>query len=154
MNFYINLAVFDFFLRERGREEERERNIDAWEIYQSVASCTPPMGTWPTTQACALTGNWTGDLLVGRPLLNAWATPARWFFSSFKCVCEWTYSLLSIYCRPSIFLGMRIDGSEDRLGPCSQHFLFMKNSLLQFFVYLLFQKKFSTWPVTRDPRTE
>ena len=29
MNFYINLAVFDFFLRERGREEERERNIDA-----------------------------------------------------------------------------------------------------------------------------
>ena len=29
-----------------------------------------PPGTWPTTQACALTGNQTGDLLVCRPALN------------------------------------------------------------------------------------
>ena len=28
------------------------------------------LGTWPTTQACALTGNQTGNLLVGRPVLN------------------------------------------------------------------------------------
>ena len=29
----------------------------------------PQLGTWPTTQACALTGNPTGDLLVHRPAL-------------------------------------------------------------------------------------
>ena len=28
------------------------------------------LGTWPATQACALTGNQTGDLLVRRPALN------------------------------------------------------------------------------------
>ena len=27
-----------------------------------VASHMPPPGTWPTTQACALTGNGTNDL--------------------------------------------------------------------------------------------
>ena len=30
----------------------------------------PLLGTWPETQACALTGNQTGDLLVLRPVLN------------------------------------------------------------------------------------
>ena len=32
-----------------------------------VACRTPLLGTWPATQACALTGNWTGDPLVHRP---------------------------------------------------------------------------------------
>ena len=30
----------------------------------------PHLGTWPKTQACALTRNRTGDLLVHRPALN------------------------------------------------------------------------------------
>ena len=30
----------------------------------------PPLVTWPATQACALTGDQTGDLLVPRLLLN------------------------------------------------------------------------------------
>ena len=30
----------------------------------------PQLGTWPAAQACALTGNQTGDLLVHRPVLN------------------------------------------------------------------------------------
>ena len=33
-------------------------------------SCSPELGTWPATQACALTGNQTGDPLVRRPTLN------------------------------------------------------------------------------------
>ena len=41
-----------FFKRGEGREKERERNINV---------CLPltwlPLGTWPTIQACALTGN-------------------------------------------------------------------------------------------------
>ena len=30
----------------------------------------PLLGTWPVAQACALTGNQTGDPLVPRPALN------------------------------------------------------------------------------------
>ena len=30
----------------------------------------PSPGTWPTTQACVLTGNWTGNPLILRPELN------------------------------------------------------------------------------------
>ena len=36
-----------------------------------------PLGTWPETEAWALTANWTSDPLVHRPTLNHWATPAR-----------------------------------------------------------------------------
>ena len=51
---------------ERGREGEREG-----EKHQSaVASHVPLLGTWPATQACALTGNGTGVPLVCRPALN------------------------------------------------------------------------------------
>ena len=58
--------IFYFFL-ERGevKEKERESNIDVW----LLLTC-PFLGTWPSTQACALTGNWTGDSLVCRPALN------------------------------------------------------------------------------------
>ena len=37
----------------------------------------PSLGTWPATQACALTENWTGDTLVLSPCSIHWATPAR-----------------------------------------------------------------------------
>ena len=38
----------------------------------------PRLGTWPTTQACALTGNQTGDLLLCRPTtLNQLITAVR-----------------------------------------------------------------------------
>ena len=33
-------------------------------------SRVPQLGTWPATQACALTGNQTSDLLVRRLTLN------------------------------------------------------------------------------------
>ena len=48
----------------REGEKDRERNI-----YQ-LPLTRPQLGTWPTTQACALTGNQTGDLLVHRLALN------------------------------------------------------------------------------------
>ena len=31
---------------------------------------TPPLGTWPATQACALTGNGPRDPLIHRPALS------------------------------------------------------------------------------------
>ena len=48
-----------------GREKERERNINVW-----LPPVCPPLGTWPATQACALTGNRIGSSLVRRPALN------------------------------------------------------------------------------------
>ena len=59
------MILFIYFLeRGEGKEKERERNINVW-----LLLC-PLLGTWPTTQACALTGNPTGDPLVQRPAFN------------------------------------------------------------------------------------
>ena len=54
-----------FIFRERGKEGEREGNIHVW-----LPLVCPLLEIWPATQACALTGNWTGDPLVSRPALN------------------------------------------------------------------------------------
>ena len=51
--------------REEGRETERERNISV-----SLPLVCLLLGTWPTTQACALTGNRTGDPSVHELTLN------------------------------------------------------------------------------------
>ena len=57
---------FIYLFLERGREREREG-----EKHQCVvASHMLPLGTWPTTQACALTGNRTGDPLLCSLALN------------------------------------------------------------------------------------
>ena len=58
------------FFRERGREGEKKRNINVQDKHQSVTSHMPQLGTWPVTQACTLTRNWTGNLSVCRPELN------------------------------------------------------------------------------------
>ena len=47
------------------REKERERNINVW-----LPVMCPLLGTWPATQACALTGNWTSNPLVHSLMLN------------------------------------------------------------------------------------
>ena len=62
-SFYF-LKVLLFIFRERGREgkRERERNIYVW-----LPLTWPPLKMWTATQACALTGNCTGDPLVCRP---------------------------------------------------------------------------------------
>ena len=60
--FLINL----FLDRGEGREKERERNINVW-----LPLTCHLLGTWPATQACALTGNGTSHPLVHRPALYA-----------------------------------------------------------------------------------
>ena len=52
---------FIYLLLERGegKEKERERNINVW-----LTLVLPLLGTWPETQAWALTGNRTSDLLI------------------------------------------------------------------------------------------
>ena len=54
--------IYLFLERGQGREKERERNINVW-----LLPMWPLLGTWPTTQACALTGNRTGNPLVHSP---------------------------------------------------------------------------------------
>ena len=40
------------------------------EIHVRLPLLHPQLGIWPATQACALTGNWTSDHLVHRPVHN------------------------------------------------------------------------------------
>ena len=49
----------------KGKEKEREININVW-----LPLVHPLLGTWSTTQACALAENQTGGPLVHRPALN------------------------------------------------------------------------------------
>ena len=46
-------------------EKERERKFHVW-----LPLAHPLLGTWPVTQASALTGNRTSDPLVCRPVFN------------------------------------------------------------------------------------
>ena len=58
--FYFLNIFFSLFLETgEGKERERERNINVW-----LPLTWPVLGTWPATQACALTGNRTSDPLV------------------------------------------------------------------------------------------
>ena len=50
---FFFLKIYLFIFRQRGREGEREREKHP----VVVASHAPLLGTWPATQARALTGN-------------------------------------------------------------------------------------------------
>ena len=54
--------IYLFIFRDGKGGREREGNINVW------LPLTP--GTWPTTQACALTGTQTGSLSVRRSALS------------------------------------------------------------------------------------
>ena len=70
--------LFNFWERGKGREKEMERNINVW-----FPVTDPLLGIWPATQACALTENWTGDLLVHRLALNPLSQTSQETFSYF-----------------------------------------------------------------------
>ena len=52
--FFKRLYLFIFLDRGEGREKERKRNINVW-----LPLSRPLLGTWTSTQACALIGNQT-----------------------------------------------------------------------------------------------
>ena len=92
------LFIYLFIERGEGREKERERNIDVW-----LPLAHPSLGTWPTTQACSLTGDWTSDPLVLRLALNSLSHTSqqnRCFFQSDKSTSQaftglrWLYTPL------------------------------------------------------------
>ena len=48
----------------------------------------PLLGTWPRTQACALTGNRTGNPLVPRPALNPLSHTSQGNINSLPSLCD------------------------------------------------------------------
>ena len=70
--FFLRYHLFIF--RERGREGEREGErrhcVVAFHIVVAARLEHPLLGTWPTTQACALTRNPTNNPLVCRLALS------------------------------------------------------------------------------------
>ena len=80
-----------FIFRERGQEGERERNINVW-----LPLVCPPLGAWPATQACALSGNRTCDPLLCSlafsPLSHTSQGCAMLLIASFNCVAEALFS--------------------------------------------------------------
>ena len=71
-NVYTHMCVCEcvilFTFRERekgGSKTGRETSMSGRNIDWLPLAC-PQMGTWPTTEANALTGDRTGDLLVHR----------------------------------------------------------------------------------------
>ena len=77
---YFFLHFIYLFEMGEGTEKEREGNID------QLLLAHPQQGTWPTTQACALTGSGTCDLSVCRPALIPLSHTSQGSFSStYKC---------------------------------------------------------------------
>ena len=115
--FFLRFYLF-IFREGGGREKERERNINVW-----LPLVHPLLGTWPTTQACALTGNWTSNPLVHRPALNPLSHTSQGWRTSFNisgrtglmvnclsfCLPEKVFSSPSLL--KANFAGYRIPGS-------------------------------------------
>ena len=127
--FFILLFIF----RQRGREGEQERNINVW-----LPLVCPLLATWPAAQACALTGNRTGDPLVRRLVLSPLShTGLGYFFVYFiKSVetLQLTIKLLLldflcfeilIECIP-YFYYPSLQCTAPSYGSSSQHWLFIR----------------------------
>ena len=90
--FFFFLKILLIYLeRGEGKEKERERKINVWLLLKC-----PQLGIWPATQACALTGNRTGNPLIRTPALNPLSyTSQGWFiffvYSSKSVILCWTW---------------------------------------------------------------
>ena len=84
------MVLFIYFLeRGEGREKERERNINV-----CLPIVHPLLGTWPATQACALTGNQNINALVHRLPLSPLSHTSQG---------KYTYSLIRSFISRIIF---------------------------------------------------
>ena len=101
LNSYLKKKIlFIYLFLERGREEERERNINVW-----LPLMHPVLGTWPTTQACALTGNRTSNPLVWSLALSPVHHTRQGTIIFNLCKLKWKWTCFS-WC--SYFLNKKI----------------------------------------------
>ena len=77
--FFFKIFICSFLERGEGREKEREININVW-----LPLVRPQPRTWPATQACALTGNRTSNLVVCKPALNPLSHTNQGMFIFFR----------------------------------------------------------------------
>ena len=90
---HLFFLIFIYLFLEKGEGREKGEG----EKHQCVvASRTPLLGTWPTTQACALTRNQTSDPLVCRPALNPLSRTSQGQFNAFKLKL-YSYSLIDLF---------------------------------------------------------
>ena len=83
-NIFFKKKVLYFIFTEGRREKEKERKINVW-----LPLAHPLLGTWPTTQTWALTGNQTGDSLVHRSALNPLSRTSQGHkLSTLTLICE------------------------------------------------------------------
>ena len=73
---FLRSYLFIFLERGEGRERKGESKREGEkpqcvrEIIDWLPLAHPQLGTWPATQACALTGNQASDISVRLPALN------------------------------------------------------------------------------------
>ena len=68
--FFLKI-LFIYFYREGKGRRKKGRQMSVCKRYVDwLPLLCPQLGTWLATQACALTGNQTGDLLVNRQVLS------------------------------------------------------------------------------------
>ena len=58
-DYFLKDFIYLFLEKGEGREKQKKRNINVWLPLMHLI-----LGTWPTTQACAMTGNRTSNPLV------------------------------------------------------------------------------------------
>ena len=84
--YFFKDLIYLFLDRVEGKE--RERNINVW-----LPLMHPLLGLWPATQACALTGNQTGNPLIYRLPVNPLSHTSQGYFPISK-YCTLLTSLL------------------------------------------------------------
>ena len=79
--YFFKDFIYLFLERGEGRGKKREGNIIVW-----LPLMLPLLGTWPATQACALTGNRTGNTLACRPFSKYFQVNYRGHHISFPAI--------------------------------------------------------------------
>ena len=90
---FLKILFILFLDTEEGREKRRRET--------SMCGCLshiPLLGTWPPTQACALTGNWTSDPLVYRPVVNPLSYTSQGYMSDLLSNLFFSYSWHTVLC--------------------------------------------------------
>ena len=64
---FFKILFYLFLERERKGEREGEKHPCTRDNIDQLPLTRPQLGSWPASQACALTGDRTSNLLVHRP---------------------------------------------------------------------------------------